>query len=210
MRDGLKVGNLKDGGLISWARRSSGGQRLIVVILDAKTAKDRAEEARRLFNWGFHGFDARTLFDGQRKGRGRARSMAAPPPRSPLVSDAPVRLMTPRGSPRKAERQDRLYRPADRAGRRRANRGAAEDFAGRMLALDVPLKTGDAVEQGPLTQRAKDAALELGLQLFHKGLSTAMHSLDQKPLRSRLGIRRLERPIFALRRLNSRPSRPST
>ena len=56
--DGLKVGNLPEQGYNLVGSAVSGGQRLIVVILDAKTAKERAEEARRLFNWGFHGFEA--------------------------------------------------------------------------------------------------------------------------------------------------------
>ncbi len=60
--DGLKVGNLKDSDYNLVGSAVSEGQRLIVVILDAKSAKDRAEETRRLFNWGFHGFDAKTIF----------------------------------------------------------------------------------------------------------------------------------------------------
>jgi hypothetical protein len=35
------------------------------------------------------------------------------------------------------------------------------------------LKTGEAVEQGPLTQRAKDAAVELGAQWLHKAMDAA-------------------------------------
>ena len=60
--DGLKVGNLPGGCFNMVGSAVYDNQRLIVVILDAKTAKDRAEEARRMFNWGFHGFDAKTLF----------------------------------------------------------------------------------------------------------------------------------------------------
>ena len=67
------------------------------------------------------------------------------------------------------------------------------------------------MEQGPLTQRAHDAAVELGLQLFHKGLATAMHSLEKKsaskeppPATGALNGR-----IFALRHFDSRPSGPS-
>ena len=54
-------------------------------------------------------------------------------------------------------------------------------YRGTTLALDMPLKTGEAVELGPLAQRAKDAALELAMQLFHKGLASAMHATEKKP-----------------------------
>ncbi len=38
------------------------GQRLIVVVNGLKTATERAEEARKLFDWGFRSFDPRVLF----------------------------------------------------------------------------------------------------------------------------------------------------
>ena len=75
--DGLKVGNEKDGEYNIVGSAVFSGQRLIVVILGAKTAKDRAEEARRLFNWGFHGFDAKTHFRRRRRRWEPPRSMAA-------------------------------------------------------------------------------------------------------------------------------------
>jgi D-alanyl-D-alanine carboxypeptidase (penicillin-binding protein 5/6) len=178
--DGLKVGNLAESGYNLVGSAPSGGQRLIVVILDAKTAKDRAEEAHRLFNWGFHGFDSRTLFEAGEK-VGAAKVFGGAASEAPLVSDTPIRLMTPRGS------SERLSGKIIYTGPLIAPVEAGETVArlkiyrGTMLALDVPLKTGATVEQGPLAQRAKDAALELGLQLFHKGLSKAMRTLDHKP-----------------------------
>ena len=54
-------------------------------------------------------------------------------------------------------------------------------YRGTTLALDAPLKTGEEVEQGPLTQRARDAAIEFGLQLFHKGMDKALHLAPKKP-----------------------------
>ena len=46
------------------------GLRLIVVVGGAKTAKDRADEARKLLEWGFRGFESRALFaEGSADGR---------------------------------------------------------------------------------------------------------------------------------------------
>lgn len=177
--DGLKVGNEKDGEYNIVGSAVFSGQRLIVVIMGARTAKDRAEEARRLFNWGFHGFDARTIFDANET-VGTAKVYGGVTTEVPLVSDAPVRVMIPRGSPEKLSGKIVYVGPLIAPVAAGQTVARLKISHGGTLALDIPLKTGEAVEQGPLLQRARDAAVELGLQLFHKGLATAMHSLEKK------------------------------
>jgi D-alanyl-D-alanine carboxypeptidase (penicillin-binding protein 5/6) len=177
--DGLKVGNLPEKGYNMVASAVMNGQRLIVVILEAKTAKDRSEEARRLFNWGFRGFDARTLF-GANEAIGGAKVYGGDKSEVPLVSETPVKLLVPRGS------SDKLSGKIVYTGPLIAPVAAGQTVArlkiyrGTTLALDAPLKTGEAVEQGALTARARDAALELGLQLFHKGLASALRAGGKK------------------------------
>jgi serine-type D-Ala-D-Ala carboxypeptidase (penicillin-binding protein 5/6) len=178
--DGLKVGNLSDCCYNIVGSAVYSGQRLIVVILDAKTAKDRAEEARRLFNWGFHGFDAKMIYEANET-IGTAKVYGGVKTEIPLVSNAPLRLLTPRGSGEKLSGKIVYTGPLIAPVAAGQTVARLKIYRGTTLALDVPLKTGEAVEQGPLTQRAKDAALELGLQLFHKGLASAMRSVEKKP-----------------------------
>jgi D-alanyl-D-alanine carboxypeptidase (penicillin-binding protein 5/6) len=178
--DGLKVGNLPDCCYNIVGSAVYSGQRLIVVILDAKTAKDRAEEARRLFNWGFHGFDAKMIYEANET-IGTAKVYGGVKTEVPLVSTTPLRLLTPRGSGEKLSGKIVYTGPLIAPVAAGQTVARLKIYRGATLALDVPLKTGEAVEQGPLTQRAKDAALELGLQLFHKGLASAMHSVEKKP-----------------------------
>ncbi len=94
-----------------------------------------------------------------------------------------MRLLTPRGSADRLSGKivytGPLIAPVDDG----QTVARLKVFRGSLLALDVPLKTGAAVEQGPLMLRARDAALELGLQLFHKGLSKALHTME-KPSRT--------------------------
>jgi D-alanyl-D-alanine carboxypeptidase (penicillin-binding protein 5/6) len=52
---------------------------------------------------------------------------------------------------------------------------------GATLALDVPLKTGAAVEQGSLTERATDAALEWGGNLLRKYMTRLTHPSASTP-----------------------------
>src|SRR3712207_9563824 len=61
-----------------------------------KTAKDRANEARKLLDWGFRAFESQQLFaEGQVVGEaqvfgGNMRAL-------PLVAKKPVRVLVPRG-----------------------------------------------------------------------------------------------------------------
>ena len=60
--DGLKTGDTTEGGFGLVGSAVENDQRLIVVINGCRTAQERAEEARKLFNWGFRSFDPRILF----------------------------------------------------------------------------------------------------------------------------------------------------
>jgi serine-type D-Ala-D-Ala carboxypeptidase (penicillin-binding protein 5/6) len=177
--DGLKVGNEKDGDYNIVGSAVYEGRRLIVVVLGAKTAKERAEEARRLFNWGFHGFDVRTLFKAHET-VGTAKVYGGAITEIPLVSDAPIRVMTPRGSPERLTGKITYMGPLIAPVAAGQIVARLKVYQGASLVLDLPLKTARADDQGPLAQRAKDAAFELGVQLFHKGMASAMHAIEKR------------------------------
>ena len=60
--DGLKTGETSEAGLNLVGSAVQDDFRLIVVVTGAKSEKERADEARKLLEWGFHGFEARVLF----------------------------------------------------------------------------------------------------------------------------------------------------
>ncbi|MCW2273496.1 D-alanyl-D-alanine carboxypeptidase (penicillin-binding protein 5/6) [Rhodoblastus acidophilus] len=173
--DGLKVGNLPDGGFNLVGSAVNGDRRLIVVVLDAKTAKDRAEEARKLFNWGFRGFEVKELLASDEQ-VGVAKVYGGAKSEAPLLTTAPVRLMASRGSTDKITGRIVYTGPLLAPVAAGTVVARLKIFSGSTLAMDVPLKTGEAVELGDLSQRAKDAAFELGLQIFHKTLSSGFKS----------------------------------
>ncbi len=86
--DGLKTGETKEAGFSLVGSAVSDNVRLIVVVTGAKTDKDRADEANKLLDYGFHDFTSRVLFAegqtiGRRKGLRRRlelRSAARPRP----------------------------------------------------------------------------------------------------------------------------------
>ncbi len=61
--DGLKAGDVADGGFAIVGSAVQDGQRLIVVMNGFKSATERAEETRKVLDYGFHSFDRRALFD---------------------------------------------------------------------------------------------------------------------------------------------------
>jgi serine-type D-Ala-D-Ala carboxypeptidase (penicillin-binding protein 5/6) len=177
--DGLKVGNLPDAGFNLVGSATSGSQRLIVVILDAKTARDRAEEARRLFNWGFRGFESRDLF-APGEIIGAAKLYGGEKSEVPLISDVPLRLLILRGSAEKLTGKIVYTGPLIAPVAAGQTVARLKIYRGSTLALDAPLKTGEEAPLGSLSQRSKDAALELGMQLFHKGVAGALRLAPKK------------------------------
>src|SRR5689334_7492810 len=64
--DGLKTGFTKEAGYGLVGSAVQNGLRLIVVVNGLKSEKERADEAKKLLEWGFHNFQSGLLFaDGQ-------------------------------------------------------------------------------------------------------------------------------------------------
>ncbi|MBV8105429.1 MAG: D-alanyl-D-alanine carboxypeptidase [Hyphomicrobiales bacterium] len=167
--DGLKAGDVADGGFALVGSAVQDNQRLIVVMNGLKSATERSEEARKLFNYGFHSFDRRTLY-GAGDRVGSASVYGGESDEVPLVTDQPIALFVPRGE------SDRLVAKIVYTGPLAAPVEAGRDAArlkiwrGDMLVVDAPLKTGAPVALGGLTRRAFDAGIELGGDAVRRAL----------------------------------------
>ena len=60
--DGLKTGFTKESGYGLVASAEQNGMRLIAVVMGAKGEKERADETRKLLEWGFNNFQSNPLF----------------------------------------------------------------------------------------------------------------------------------------------------
>ena len=163
--EGLKTGNIEDAGFGLVASAVENGQRLILAINGLKSAKDRDEEGRRLLVWGFRSFDARTLFAANDI-IGQAQVYGGAQREVPLVTDGPVRVFIPKGNSEKMTGrivyEGPLLAPLE-AGKSVAS---LKIYRGSTLIVDQTLKTAESIEQGTNLQRAMDAGLELGIELF--------------------------------------------
>ena len=94
--DGMKTGFTKEAGYGLVGSAVQNGMRLIVVVNGLKTEKERADEAKKLLEWGFHNFQANVLFD-EGQSIADAKVYGGDQGYVPLVAERPVQLMVPRG-----------------------------------------------------------------------------------------------------------------
>src|SRR6476469_10558453 len=93
--DGLKTGFTKEAGYGLVGSAVQNGLRLIVVVNGVATAKERADEAKKLLEWGFRNFEQRVLFaEGQTIGAAKVFGGASS--RVDLAADGVVRVMLPK------------------------------------------------------------------------------------------------------------------
>jgi serine-type D-Ala-D-Ala carboxypeptidase (penicillin-binding protein 5/6) len=168
--DGLKTGETAEAGFNLAGSALQDQTRLIAVIAGAKSDKERAEEARKLLEWGFHTFQFQVLFaDGQTIGA--ARVFGGSRSYVPLEASGTIRLMVPRnGSADLVARID-YTGPVQAPVHKGQPIGKLKVWRANELALEVPLKASENVGMGSMTQRAMDGASELVINLFHAGLS---------------------------------------
>lgn len=166
--DGLKTGNIDEQsgyGLIGSAVQN--GQRLILAIYGLRNAKDRSEEARKILQWGFRSFEARSVFNAG-ENVGSARLFGGAQMDVSLVTRRPIRILVPRGSSERLSGRVVYDGPIPAPVREGQTLARLKLYRGTTLALDAPLEAGESVDTGPLYRRAFDAGLELGGGLIRK------------------------------------------
>ena len=95
--DGLKTGYTEESGYGLVGSAVKDGQRLILVINGTKSEKERAEEARKLMDWGFRAFE-RVNFFAEGEIIGEANVFGGDQSHVGLVSKGSIDVLLPRGS----------------------------------------------------------------------------------------------------------------
>jgi D-alanyl-D-alanine carboxypeptidase (penicillin-binding protein 5/6) len=167
--DGLKTGYTKEAGYNLVGSAVINGMRLIAVVTGLQSAKERADEGRKLLEWGFRNFETRMLFaEGQTIGSakvfGGAESSVA------LVSPELVQVMVPKAGNEKLIARIVYTGPVKAPIRKGQPIGTLKIWRDANLALEVPLQAGESVERGTMSQRAFDAASELVIGLLRAGV----------------------------------------
>jgi D-alanyl-D-alanine carboxypeptidase (penicillin-binding protein 5/6) len=167
--DGMKTGFTKEAGYGLVGSAVQNGLRLIVVVNGLRTEKERADEGKKLLEWGFHNFQSGLLFaEGQEIAQ--AKLYGGEKGHVPLVAPKAVRLMVPRGSREKIIARVVYSGPVPAPVREGQSVGTLKVWRGEFMVLEVPLQAAANVGTGSMSQRAFDAATELVLGLFRAGL----------------------------------------
>lgn len=166
--DGLKTGFTKEAGYGLVGSAVQNGLRLIVVVNGLKTAKERADEAKKLLEWGFRNFEQRILFaEGQTVGAAKVFGGASG--RVPLMASGPVRVMVPKAGGDKLIARIAYTGPVPAPVAKGQPIGHVKVWRNDKLILTQPLKASEDVPKGSLSQRAFDAVTELVIALFRSG-----------------------------------------
>jgi D-alanyl-D-alanine carboxypeptidase (penicillin-binding protein 5/6) len=166
--DGLKTGYTKEGGYGMVGSAVQNGIRLIVVVNGLEDPEDRASEAKKMLEWGFRNFEARTLFaPGQPVGYarvfgGESRSVG-------LSSPEPIKVMVQKnGSDKLLARV--VYNGPVRAPIEAGQKvGIVRVWRGTNVAMEAPVYAAEPVGVGSTMRRAIDGASELVIGMFRLG-----------------------------------------
>ena len=166
--DGLKTGFTKEAGYGLVGSAVQNGLRLIVVVNGVATAKERADEAKKLLEWGFRNFEQRVLFaEGQTIGAAKVFGGAIS--RVDLVADGVVRVMLPKTGADKLIARIVYNGPVPAPVTEGTRIGNLKVWRNDNLILTMPLKATENVGKGNMSQRAFDAVTEMIIALFRAG-----------------------------------------
>ncbi len=169
--DGLKTGFTKEAGYGLVGSAVQNDLRLIVVVNGLKSANERADEARRLLNFGFNGFESRVLFEEGQK-VGDARVFGGEERYVPLEAQGkkPIRLMVPKNTTDRIVARVVYRGPVPVPVAQGQPIGVLKVWRGDNIALEIPLQAAESVEGGSLQRRAMDGLTELFGGWFRAGL----------------------------------------
>src|SRR6202790_2552995 len=166
--DGLKTGYTKEGGYGMVGSAVQNGLRLIVVVNGLEDPDDRASEAKKMLEWGFRNFEARTLFAAQQP-VGYAKVFGGDSRSVKLASPEPIKVMVQKNG------ADKLIARVIYSGPVRAPIEAGQPvgvvrvWRGANVAMEAPIYAADSVAQGSTMRRAIDGASELVIGMFRAG-----------------------------------------
>lgn len=158
--DGLKTGYTEASGYGLVGSVIRDGRRLIIVLNGLETAKQRAEQARKLLDWGFSAFEQRRLFEANDE-VAEARVFGGASLHVPLVAGRAVDLLTPKGDDARVVARATYDGPILAPVAKGVRIGTLRVWRGDTLTVEQPLYAGADIPLGDLGRRALDGALEL-------------------------------------------------
>ncbi|MDR7032570.1 D-alanyl-D-alanine carboxypeptidase (penicillin-binding protein 5/6) [Mesorhizobium sp. BE184] len=160
--DGLAVGASDQDGFGIVGSAQQGNRRVIVAMSGLADDRERAEEARKLVDWGLHSFDRKTIF-GDAEIVGQAQVFGGAKSEVGLKAKGPVEIFLPVGNQDSLTARIVYNGPLAAPVEEGQPVGSLRVTIGDTLSQEVPLFAAETVETGSLPRRAMDAAKELAV-----------------------------------------------
>ncbi|RWM21522.1 MAG: D-alanyl-D-alanine carboxypeptidase [Mesorhizobium sp.] len=160
--DGLAIGRSEASGFGIVGSVSHGGTRVIAAMSGLASDRERAEEARKLLDWGLRSFQKTEIFAkdevvGEAQVFGGAKSSVT------LKAKGPVEVFLPIANRDKLTAKIVYDGPVAAPVEEGQPVGALRVWIGDTLSQETPLFAAESVGVGSLPQRALDAAKELAV-----------------------------------------------
>jgi serine-type D-Ala-D-Ala carboxypeptidase (penicillin-binding protein 5/6) len=168
--DGLKTGYTKEGGYGLVGSAVQNGTRLIVVVNGLEDSDDRATEAKKMLEWGYRNFEARTLFAADQT-LGYARVFGGETRSVKLTSPQPVKVMVAKQGGEKLIARVVYNGPVRAPVTAGQKVGVVRVWRGPNVAMESPVYAAESVAVGSTMRRAMDGAQELVTGMFRAGAS---------------------------------------
>ncbi len=160
--DGLKTGHTEASGyaIVASARRD--GRRLFATLAGMASAAERAEEARKMLDWGMRAFDSREVA-GADEIIGVARVYGGEKDHVSLRTEKTLRILVPNTNSNSVSARIVYHGPIPAPIEEGAQIGSLRIEMAGDLSREVPLYAAEPVELGTIRQRAMGAVRELAV-----------------------------------------------
>ena len=158
--DGMKTGFTEDSGYGIVASIERGGRRLFTVMSGFESERQRAEESRKMLEWGIRAFERRPLF-AQNEPVGQVSVYGGAVGSVPVRAKGPVDIFLPITNPDRLTARIVYHWPLSAPVEEGTEVGSLKIWIGETLSREEPLYAAASVARGPIHSRALDAFVEL-------------------------------------------------
>jgi D-alanyl-D-alanine carboxypeptidase (penicillin-binding protein 5/6) len=158
--DGMKTGYTEASGYAIVGTAERDGRRLITVLSGMKSMRERAEESRKILDWGFRAFERINLFSGGQT-VGEISIYGGEPGKIAVGGSGPVEIFLPVGNRDKLKFRVSYQYPVRPPIRKGEQVAVLKVWIDDRLSQETPLYALEDAEKGGLVRQATDAVLEL-------------------------------------------------
>lgn len=158
--DGMKTGFTEESGYAIVASINRDGRRLFMAMSGLGSERERAEESRKMLEWGIRAFEKKPLFsEGETVGEASVYGGAVST--VPLRAAGPIEIFLPTTNPERLSARIVYKWPLEAPVEEGKQVGTLKVWIGDTLSREEPLYAAASVDKGPIYRQALDALIEL-------------------------------------------------